>query len=86
MKDNLTTNASNEAETPAFLVGAIIGSILRWGFKIINWNHFRIKAHNGKPRIKRIIKLKGFRTALIEEYNGNKSTSRFYWRVGKYYL
>jgi hypothetical protein len=61
---------------------AVIGSILRWGFRIINWNHFRIKAHNGKPRIKRIIKLKGFRTALIEEYNGNRCTSRFYWRVG----
>jgi hypothetical protein len=82
MNNNLTTNASNEAESPAFLVG----SILRWGFRVINWNHFRIKAHNGKPRIKRIIKLKGFRTALIEEYNGNRCTSRFYWRVGKYYL
>jgi len=23
-KDNLTTNASNEAESPAFLVGAVI--------------------------------------------------------------
>jgi len=86
MNNNLTTNASNEAERPAFLVGAVIGSIFRWGFRIINWNHFRIKAHNGKPRIKRIIKLKGFRTALIEEYNGNRCTSRFYWRVGKYYL
>ena len=86
MNNNLTTNASDEAESPAFLVGAVIGSILRWGFRIINWNHFRIKAHNGKPRIKRIIKLKGFRTALIEEYDGNRCTSRFYWRVGKYYL
>ena len=26
MNDNLTTNASNEAESPAFLVGAVIGS------------------------------------------------------------
>lgn len=26
MKDNLTTNASNEAESPAFLVGAVSGS------------------------------------------------------------
>ena len=25
MNDNLTTNASNEAESPAFLVGAVIG-------------------------------------------------------------
>ena len=26
MNDNLTTNASNEAESPAFLVGAVSGS------------------------------------------------------------
>ena len=26
MNDNLTTNASNEAESPAFLVGAVISS------------------------------------------------------------
>ncbi len=76
----------NETEKPQLNIGAVIGSILRWGFRMINWNHFRIKAHNGKPRIKRIIKLKGFRTALIEEYDGNRCTSRFYWRVGKYCL
>lgn len=29
IKDNLTTNASNEAENPAFLVGAVIGSAFR---------------------------------------------------------
>lgn len=29
MKYNLTTNASNEAENPAFLVGAVIGSASR---------------------------------------------------------
>lgn len=52
--------------------------IFKLGFKIINWNHFRIKAHNGKPRIKKIIKIKGFKTALIEEYNGNRCISRFY--------
>jgi hypothetical protein len=77
---------SNEPQKPQLNIGAVIGSIFRWGFRIINWNHFKIKAHNGKPRIKRIIKLKGFRTALIEEYNGNRCTSRFYWCVGKYYL
>ncbi len=27
MNDNLTTNASNEAENPAFLVGAVSGSL-----------------------------------------------------------
>lgn len=30
MNDNLTTNASNEAENPAFLVGAVSGSINKW--------------------------------------------------------
>lgn len=29
MNDNLTTNASNEAESPAFLVAAVIGSAFR---------------------------------------------------------
>ena len=28
MNDNLTTNASNEAESPAFLVGAVSGSFM----------------------------------------------------------
>jgi hypothetical protein len=28
MNDNLTTNASNEAESPAFLVGAVSSSLL----------------------------------------------------------
>jgi hypothetical protein len=77
---------SNKPQKPQLNIAAVIGSILRWAFKIINWNHFRLKSHNGKPRIKRIIKLKGFRTALIEEYDGNRCISRFYWRVGKYYL
>ncbi len=27
MKDNLTTNASNKAESPAFLVGAVSGQL-----------------------------------------------------------
>lgn len=81
-----TDKTSLENENKPSCLGAVIGSILRWGFRIINWNHFKMKAHNGKPRIKRIIKLKGFRTALIEEYDGNRCTSRFYWRVGKYYL
>ena len=63
-----------------------LGSILRWGFKIINWNHFKMKSDNGKPYYKSIIKIKGFRTAVVDRYDGNRSTNRFYWRVGKYYL
>ena len=37
MNDNLTTNASNEAEIPAFLVGAVIGSASRDDFKTIGF-------------------------------------------------
>jgi hypothetical protein len=33
MKDNLTTNASNEAESPAFLVGAVMPSCLQLSLK-----------------------------------------------------
>ena len=33
MKDNLTTNASNEAESPAFLVGAVMRSCIHCGNK-----------------------------------------------------
>ena len=33
MNDNLTTNASNEAESPAFLVGAVMPSCLRLSLK-----------------------------------------------------
>jgi hypothetical protein len=35
MNDNLTTNASNEAKSPAFLVGAVSGSVSLIMFKII---------------------------------------------------
>jgi hypothetical protein len=30
MNDNLTTNDSNEAEKPAFLVGAVMSSVYHW--------------------------------------------------------
>jgi hypothetical protein len=33
MNDNLTTNVSNEAQSPAFLVGAVVSRFFRW-FKI----------------------------------------------------
>ena len=33
MNDNLTTNASNEAESPAFLVGAVMRSCFHCGNK-----------------------------------------------------
>jgi hypothetical protein len=40
-KDNLTTNASNEAENPAFLVGAVIGSFYKddFGFESIDFEN-----------------------------------------------
>lgn len=37
-KDNLTTNASNEAENPAFLVGAVSSSCLPWFNRIVEIN------------------------------------------------
>ena len=64
----------------------VIGSILRWGFKIINWNHFRLKSYNGKPYYKKIVRIKGFRTAVVDSYDGNRTTNRFYWSIGRYYL
>ena len=42
MNDNLTTNASNEAESPAFLVGAVISSGNPW---------FNIKCEECKQQI-----------------------------------
>jgi hypothetical protein len=55
-------------------------------FRLINWNHFRLKTEHDipKPYYKRIIKLKGFRTALVENYCGQKSITRFYWKIGKF--
>jgi hypothetical protein len=50
-------------------------------FKMINWNHFKIKTSDGKPYYNKIIKLKGLRTAVVENYYGQKSTCRFYWTI-----
>ena len=55
-------------------------------FIILNYNHLSLKAKNGKPYYSKIIKLKGFRTAVIENCYGNRSTHRFYWRVGNFYF
>lgn len=60
--------------------------IIKFLFKVINWNHFKMKAHNGKPYYKSIVKVKGFRTAIVDRYDGQRSACRFYWHVGKYYI
>jgi hypothetical protein len=66
MNDNLTTNASNEAKSPAFLVGAVSGSF-SFGDKVIwdshfgydiatfigegaAYEHWKIELHSGKFR------------------------------------
>ena len=51
-------------------------------FKIMNWNHFKLKAHNNKPYYN-LIEVRGFRTALIETYAGQRSVVRFYWSIFK---
>ena len=43
----------------------------------------KIKTEDEKPYIKNIIKLKGFRTTLIEYNNGNRYICRFYRTIGK---
>jgi hypothetical protein len=68
-----------------FLVHAVI-SCIHFLFKTINWNHFRMKAHNGKPYYKQIVKIKGFRTAVVDRYDGARTTNRFCWTIGKYNL
>lgn len=62
--------------------------ILCFLFKKFNWNHFKLKALNDekKPYYKNIIQIKGFRSALVENYCGNRSINRFYWKIGKFYL
>lgn len=57
-------------------------------FKKINWNHFKMKVdeNDDRPYYKKIIQIRGFRSALIENYCGNRSVSRFYWKIGKYYV
>jgi hypothetical protein len=38
MNDNLTTTASNEAESPAFLQGAVISSLSELGLAGLTWD------------------------------------------------
>ena len=53
-------------------------------FKLINWNHFRQKHPNGKRYYTKIVKIKGFRTAVVDSIYGARTTNRFYWTIGKY--
>jgi hypothetical protein len=50
-------------------------------FKIINWNHFKERAWNGERYYKRVIKIKGLRTAIVEKYDGSRQTVRFFYTI-----
>ena len=58
MKDNLTTNVPDEAQTPAFLVGAVSGSfVFQNGIKnadFVVFNPLNIQLKNEKPIIEEI--------------------------------
>jgi hypothetical protein len=56
MNDNLITNASNEAESPAFLVGAVSGSLSHdiYLFKVKDYTTILLgRYHDGKFYIQR---------------------------------
>jgi hypothetical protein len=64
MNDNLTTNASNEAESPAFLVGAVIGSFMPDTIYIIPPYNNHVRFFNVHPNIPKS-------RAIIEFLKGN---------------
>jgi hypothetical protein len=61
-------------------------SCIHFLFKVVNWNHFRIRHSNGKRYYTKIVKIKGFRTAVVDNICGGRTTNRFYWTIGKYSL
>lgn len=74
-----------KTELPQSLKTAVI-SCIHFLFKLINWNHFKQKHKNGKPYYTKIVKIKGFRTAVVDNIWGERANIRFYWTVGKYSL
>lgn len=74
-----------ELKTDSRLLKTAVISFIHFLFKMINWNHFRIK-YNGKRYYTKIIKVKGFRTAVVDNICGGRTTNRFYWTIGKYNL
>jgi hypothetical protein len=49
MNDNLTTNASNEAESPAFLVGAVSSSATIFEVELYRFINKHVKDGLSKP-------------------------------------
>jgi hypothetical protein len=58
MNDNLTTNASNEAESPAFLVGAVGSSVS----DVVHW--FNVKVINNRREIVEFLSWSGLKWEL----------------------
>ena len=55
-------------------------------FRLINYQHLKEKTLNGKPYIKKIIEINGFRTALIEMYDGQRKKCLFMFKIGNKYI
>jgi hypothetical protein len=75
IKDNLTTNASNEAESPAFLVGAVIGSALSLSDQFL-YDLIKLKIENSDN---------GYYLSwwLRLDYNNNFTTAQLNYQLKK---
>jgi hypothetical protein len=79
MNDNLTTNASNEAESPAFLVGAVISSLI----SELNQKKEKCLIHVVKELLgKPINKTTGKRISCLK-FEGQMHYERYVWDYGK---
>ena len=57
-------------------------------FKKLNWNHFKmtVDENDDRPYYKEIVQIRGFRTAMVTNYCGNRSVNRFYWKIKNKYV
>lgn len=79
MKDNLTTNASDEAKSPAFLVGAVISSLI----SELNQKKEKCLIHVVKELLgKPINKTTGKRISCLK-FEGKMYYERYVWDYGK---
>lgn len=67
-----------EYEVPLSFIYTIVSGICRCLFEVINHAHYK----NTKYKT---IKIYGIRTALVES-GGQRSTTIFYWKIGKRYI
>ena len=68
-----------------YLLKRLLIRLLFNAFKIIHWQHFGKKAWNGKPYYN-LIAIRGFRTATVDNFCGDRSTNIFYWKIGNVYI